>query len=66
MEGVITTLAEARDYAASIKEITGKNHLVFKVLPGTWAHDLGYRYATCDEKEKEAYASDGAVFIPND
>ena len=64
--GTLTTLKEARDYAERIKGITGKTHLIFKVPTGTTAYEMGWRYATCDAAEKEAYANDGAVFIPND
>jgi hypothetical protein len=44
--GVIKTRKQAEDYAALIKEATGKDHETIVVQPGTQAYALGYRFAT--------------------
>jgi hypothetical protein len=44
--GVIKTRKQAEDYAALIKEATGKDHEIIVVQPGTQAYALGYRFAT--------------------
>lgn len=63
MQGVIKTKKQAEDYAADILAMTGRTHLVFKVPPGSTAYGMGYRYATCEEGERDQYVADGAEFL---
>lgn len=56
------SLEWARQYAEHMKEF-GKTHLVFKVPKHSRAYQFGYRYATCEASERQAYQADGAVFV---
>jgi len=57
------TQREAAEYAKTIKKVTGKTHLVFRVPKGTQAYAMGYRFATCEEMERQNYERDGAQFV---
>ena len=57
----MTTQPEAERYAAKIEKMTGNKHLVFHVPKGTMAHEMGWRFGTCLESERDLYANDGAV-----
>jgi hypothetical protein len=61
--GALTTLDEARDYAAHVESLTGEPQLVFHVDPGTVAYACGYRFGTCAQSEREQYEGDGARFV---
>jgi len=63
MDGAIKTLKQARNYAANILAMTGKTHLIFKVPQGTYAHEIGYRFGTCELDERADYEADGAEFL---
>lgn len=57
------TEKKAREYAASVKAMTGKTHIVFRVPAGTSSAALGYKFGTCEESERAEYEADGAVFV---
>jgi hypothetical protein len=65
MSDAITTIKQARAYAETIEEMTGRRQLIFKVKPGTAAHDYGIRFGTCNESERADYAEGGAEFVDN-
>lgn len=57
------TLREIRAYAKRVAAMTGVARLCFKIPEGSDAYAMGYRFATCTEDERDAYAADGAVFV---
>jgi hypothetical protein len=60
---MLKTEKKAREYANTIKAMTGKTHLVFKVPAGTAAYAMGQRFATCEDTERSEYEAGGAVFV---
>jgi hypothetical protein len=63
MNGALTTLKQAREYAEGIERITGKKHHIFHVKEGTFAYEVGYRFGTCETGEVALYKLDGAEFV---
>lgn len=55
MTDILKTKKQAERYAARIKELTGKTHIIFRVPLGSAAYIVGYRWGTCEESERESY-----------
>lgn len=59
----IETIEEARSYALFVQRVTGNPMLIFKASPLSMGYSLGWRFGICREDERDAYLSDGAVFV---